>query len=164
MVPAVLVFSYWRFLFIVNAYSGEFYFFVFYPENLLKGGLLSSNTASKYFQHNSKVYLKKIWRLKYLLRFRWDLKTSVTKTALADHITSNFLKTVFRKFNLIHSWILCPINSFKILWFFSKDKTDFSSGLSWRKQSYNQKLSFNYKIRSQKPPINGIIDSWAGGK
>ena len=26
-----------------------------------------------------------------------------------NHITSNFLKDVFHKFYLIHSWILCPI-------------------------------------------------------
>ena len=27
----------------------------------------------------------------------------------ADHINSNFLKAVFRKFYLVHSWIFCPI-------------------------------------------------------
>ena len=27
----------------------------------------------------------------------------------SDHITSNFLKVVLRKFHLVHSWILCPI-------------------------------------------------------
>ena len=27
----------------------------------------------------------------------------------ADHIPSNFLKAVFHKFYLVHSWILCPI-------------------------------------------------------
>ena len=27
----------------------------------------------------------------------------------ANHISSNFLKAVFHKFYLVHSWILCPI-------------------------------------------------------
>ena len=30
------------------------------------------------------------------------------KAFKADHISSNFLKAVFHKFYLVHSWILCP--------------------------------------------------------
>ena len=30
-------------------------------------------------------------------------------SAKADHIPSNFLKVVFHKYYLVHSWILCPI-------------------------------------------------------
>ena len=33
----------------------------------------------------------------------------------ADHITSIFLKGVFHKFYLVHSWILCPIFSLGFL-------------------------------------------------
>ena len=36
----------------------------------------------------------------------------VEDTALADHITSNFLKTAFHKFHLVHSEILWPIFPF----------------------------------------------------
>ena len=34
-------------------------------------------------------------------------------SAWADHIPSNFLKDVFHKFYLVHSWIICPIS----IWF-----------------------------------------------
>ena len=34
-------------------------------------------------------------------------------SAWADHIPSNFLKDVFHKFYLVHSWIICPIS----MWF-----------------------------------------------
>ena len=34
-----------------------------------------------------------------------------TGSAEADHIPSYFLKTVFHKSYLVHSWILCPIFS-----------------------------------------------------
>ena len=36
-------------------------------------------------------------------------KFEVIWFAEVDHITSNFLKAVFHKFYLVHSWILCPI-------------------------------------------------------
>ena len=36
-------------------------------------------------------------------------KFEVIWSAGADHITSNFLKAVFYKFYLVHSWILCLI-------------------------------------------------------
>ena len=32
----------------------------------------------------------------------------------ADHITSNFLKAVFHKFYLVHSWIPWPIYPFQV--------------------------------------------------
>ena len=35
--------------------------------------------------------------------------TGVVTYETADHVTSNFLKTVSHKFHLVHSWILCPI-------------------------------------------------------
>ena len=39
-------------------------------------------------------------------------KQNLWKTAFEkfeEHIPSNFLKAVFHKFYLVHSWILCPI-------------------------------------------------------
>ena len=35
-------------------------------------------------------------------------KLDVIWSAEAGHTTSNFLKAVFHKFYLVHSWILCP--------------------------------------------------------
>ena len=32
----------------------------------------------------------------------------------ADQTSSNFIKAFLHKFNLVHSWILCPISSFKV--------------------------------------------------
>ena len=41
-------------------------------------------------------------------RNMWNLwKTAFNE--VKQTITSNFLKAVFHKFNLVHSWILCPI-------------------------------------------------------
>ena len=54
--------------------------------------------------------------------FLWDkvLKNGPDKICgrqplkkLKGYITSNFLKAVFHKFHLVHSWILCPIYYFK---------------------------------------------------
>ena len=36
-------------------------------------------------------------------------KIEMIRSASADHINSNFLKAVFHKFYLLHSWILRPI-------------------------------------------------------
>ena len=38
----------------------------------------------------------------------WKRDVAVTFSTEADHIPSNFLKSVFHKFYLFHSWILCP--------------------------------------------------------
>ena len=39
----------------------------------------------------------------------WNFYFKHEWVQVADHIPSNFLKTVFHKFYLVHSWILCPI-------------------------------------------------------
>ena len=52
----------------------------------------------KYFHENHMRQSIEEWT-------KWNL----CKTAFAytDHITSNFLKAVFHKFHMVHSWILC---------------------------------------------------------
>ena len=40
---------------------------------------------------------------------RQPLKNLKWYCLLADHITSNFLRAVFHKFHLLHSWILCHL-------------------------------------------------------
>ena len=53
---------------------------------------------------------------------KWNLWKTAFKTfkviwsAQADHVTSNFLKAVFHKIYLVHSWILCPM----YVWPFSR--------------------------------------------
>ena len=54
----------------------------------------------------------KIWGRQPLKNLRWygiPRQTISIWYTEADHITSNFLKAVFHKFYLVHSWILWPI-------------------------------------------------------
>ena len=55
-------------------------------------------------------------------------KSAFKKIAEADHIVSKFLKAVFHKFYLLHSWILCPI--------YSKGKECFAAE-NWSHESPN---------------------------
>ena len=54
-------------------------------------------------------------RVSFLMKLQaWGLEITFKNfqeicSALANHIPSNFLKSVFHKFCLVHSWILCPI-------------------------------------------------------
>ena len=52
------------------------------------------------------------WTYCFLLHFWWPLLLviiSSKKIILANHITSDFLKAVFHKYFLVHSWIPWPI-------------------------------------------------------
>ena len=53
------------------------------------------------------------------------VKVSVKKIK-ADHTPSNFLKAVFHKFYLVHSWILCRISSSPDIITFQKDTSYFT--------------------------------------
>ena len=60
------------------------------------------------------VLLKTVRRaITMLIITIWNkvFKNGPSKFVEADHISSNFLKAVFHKFYLVHSWILCPIYS-----------------------------------------------------
>ena len=46
---------------------------------------------------------------------RQPLKNLKRWSTQADHSPSNFLKAVFHKFYLVHSWILCPICWFLVV-------------------------------------------------
>ena len=50
--------------------------------------------------------------------YECDRTHQMEKTTAADHITLKFLKAVFNKFHLIHSWILCPTECFTFLMFY----------------------------------------------
>ena len=58
---------------------------------------------------------KHLCRVSFLMKLQaWGLEIAFKNfqeicSALANHIPSNFLKSVFHKFCLVHSWILCPI-------------------------------------------------------
>ena len=49
------------------------------------------------------------WISKCQLGWIWHDGTKHQTTSDRDHITSNFLKVVFIKSYVVHSWILCPI-------------------------------------------------------
>ena len=40
----------------------------------------------------------------------WTSKICGRQICLSRHMAGKFLKTVFHKFYLVHSWILCPIH------------------------------------------------------
>ena len=64
-------------------------------------------------------------------------KSEVLRATSADHITSNFLKAVFHKFYLVHSWIL---------W------------LIWKKGG---KLGLSFQRRHQDPPQTSKTENFA---
>ena len=69
------------------------------------------------------MYSKLFWKSHMNV---WAKYSKLDKSASADHITSNFLKAVFHKFYLVHSWILCPIySSQKSLMYHSKQLRSF---------------------------------------
>lgn len=78
---------------------------------------------------------QKIWKLQCLLKFRWDLKTSVTNTVI---LSSWYINAKFCDFYQ-------RTESTPQVLFFMESKVIF----------------INHKIFSQKLPIIEIIDSWA---
>ena len=93
---------------------------------------IPSQVAGKLKKYISKKSALLIFGAKYSRMDQVNLREIAFKkfegiwSAEADHITSNFLKAVFQKFYLVHSWKLCPIPSLRILhtmfWFNMKWK------------------------------------------
>ena len=77
-------------------------------------------------------------------------KIEVMPSASADHITPNFVKAVFHKFYLVHSWIFCPIYTVISYYLFLGKIVNWGlakwTNLHWRdlKTTYHYKTSFNF--------------------
>ena len=67
----------------------------------------------KKMKKKTHTHIITIYGTKYSRMYRVKLvEDSLWKLLIwfADHITSYFLKAIFHRFYLVHSWILCPIS------------------------------------------------------
>ena len=88
-------------------------------QHFLSGSVLFSRKIHLFANITEKLFVGRFYLI-YMERSiqewaKWNLwkiafkKFEVIWSDWADHIASNFLKTAFHKFHLVHSWILCPL-------------------------------------------------------
>ena len=100
--------EHWTFLLnktktIVQQIGGNFYTQATMSGNAQMGFLKSFTMRLSIWDRSIQEWTKlNLWKTAFI-------KFEGTWSAWADHTPSNFLKTVFHKFYLVHSWILCLI-------------------------------------------------------
>ena len=84
--------------------------FIFSSSTFIQGRLIRGNMQFKLLRCLNKFLAKKeiIFLLRCNFFSRW-FEPKYSRVVLVKFVEDSFLKAVFHKFYLVHSWILCPI-------------------------------------------------------